>query len=74
MCVNWDRHGNGEWRWREGGVSTAVGTILVGGDDVLVALGFQPLANAERILDAAQKLGVLRVLVRREEDSQHLLG
>lgn len=53
---------------------TAVGTVLVGGDDVLVALGFQPLTNAERVLHAAQKLGVLRVLVRGEEHAQDLLG
>lgn len=38
-----------------------------------MALGFQPLANAESVFGAAQKVRVLRVLVSGEEYAEDLL-
>jgi hypothetical protein len=37
---------------------TAVGSVLVVGDDVLVALGLEPVADAEGVLGAADEVGV----------------
>jgi hypothetical protein len=40
-------------------VLTAVGPLLIIGDNVVVSLRLEPVADAERALDAADEVGVL---------------
>jgi len=54
---------------------TAVGAVLVVGDDVLVALRLEPAADAEGVLGAADEVGVaVGVLAALVEDAHDLLA
>lgn len=56
-------------------ILTAVGPVLVVGDDVLVALRLEPAADAEGVLGAADEAGVpVGVLAALVEDADDLLA